>query len=210
MIAIIAASSIAWDIQSPYAAETKIKYKVEVKAHADGEEHTANFTLFVQSHKKTGESIPVNVGWSELMVDGNEIPLPTEWKGTIDAAGNLLTVEDGDEYRRMLNPFLFAFPNKSVAEKDKWESTWLKADHPAAPKFSAEAVGVEKVGEADALKIMAKFVEKGDKPMSSEGTWWVGAKGIPVKFTLKVHNWIVPMADANEAIEADVTGTLIP
>ena len=189
-----------WTLAPP-APESKSVWKVEVQVEAQSEQHAANFNLIVQR----GKTENVTYKWGDLEVDSQSVPFDEEWTGKWDAAGALTLADNGDETRRMLLPFQFAYSEKPVDVGSKWTFEY-EPKGGAKVQIASEAIAIEKVKDVDTLKIKTVTKElKGEQPMSSKGTWWVDRSGKIVKFELNVTNWIVVMADA-APIECTIKG----
>lgn len=209
MLALLVTGSLAWDLQSPFNKAIVQRFAISVKADVEGTTHEAEFTMRIESLKGTGEKVPVRISWVDLKVDGNETGQDSEWSGEMDQFGQLTNLESGDDaLRRMLTPLLFSFPNKSVNEKDKFESKWLKPDQMFAPTFSAEILGSEGGNDPKLCKIASKLVEKGDDGIRADGTWWFKDTAKIAKFEIDLKNWVVPMAGP-ELVSAKITGKAI-
>lgn len=206
MLAILCAAAVAWDLKSPLGAPAVRTYEMTVDVVDQGENHQAKFEYVLESFKtETGKPAQVKFSWNNIHVDGEDIGQSGSWKGSCTEAGLLEKVEEGDEFQRMLLPFVLPYPNKGVEKGDKWEAKMgTGADEIA---YAATFVEVEKIGDVETAKVSAKMTPKNSDAVRSDGTFWIAADGRVLKFEVKAANWIVPMAGGNP-MEAKLTGML--
>ena len=207
-LALFAPQGEKWEIKPTLTREAKTIYSVIADVTIDGGPHTAKFTMTsTVGDKDSDGNYGLKIAWDKITVDDGEQPdLPT-WElkmdksGTIQATAGNLT----DDYRRMLAPLAFSYPDKAVAVGDKWEAKSGKAEQMT---FSYEAKSVEKVKDVDALKISCKFKE-GDKGSRGEQTWWVAKDGKILKFDVNMKDWMMAFSDNGPMnLDASFKGSL--
>jgi len=129
---------------------------------------------------------------SELTIKfgDQEIPQPASppTKITYKPNGSVAKVEGGDAMMQQMNASQMVYPEKPVKVGDKWSDT---VKHPAGElKIDYEFVGVEKVGEVEALKIKttARTVNgKEGESYSADGFTWIDPKtGMAVKMETRI------------------------
>jgi len=129
---------------------------------------------------------------SELTIKfgDQEIPQPASppTKITYKPNGSVAKVEGGDAMMQQMNPAQMTFPEKPVKVGDKWSETVKNAV--GELKIDYEFVGVEKVGEVEALKIKttARTVNgKEGESYSADGFTWIDPKtGMAVKMETRI------------------------
>jgi hypothetical protein len=119
-----------------------------------------------------------------VLPDGNEMDLPagtptiTTYKGSGEVVDIKGENQDATAYR-MTTLGMLVDPGKQVNIGDKW-SHEVKADTKTgtvAAKAEFQAIGEEKVGAFDTIKIKATVKEtEGAEPASSESTIWIDKK----------------------------------
>lgn len=170
-----------------------------VDAQSDDQAHhaTFQFTRTTKSSDKTKTVVTFN--WEKLAVDNQEGQDLPGWDAVMGARGEILKMdtEADDNYRRMLSPMVFVYPEKAVAIGDKWSSEVKPSGNGAKLTYSYEAKSKEKVDGENTLVIAATFKESGENPVSGNGTWWLSKVGKVVKFEMKLTNWVVPMAGSD-------------
>jgi hypothetical protein len=149
----------------------------------------------------------VTYAWDKLAVDdheGDELP---GWDCTVGLQGQILKLdgEGDDNFRRMLSPMIFVYPEKPVVIGDKWTVDVKPGDKLPKFTYTYEAKSKEDVDGVNALVVTVKFKEDGDKPINGDGLWWVSKVGKVVKFSLKLSNWVVPMA-GSEVTDVTIRG----
>ncbi len=197
------ACAMAWDLNSPIKAETKLVYAVSVTVTGGGEEHRATFDFVVNALKAEAGKFPLSVTMNALTVDDNEMGEATTWNGTYSENGFLTKLEaESPDFRRMFAPFFFPFPNKSIEDNATWKFESKEKDQiPLSIDLTAKG------SEADLLKVVTKYAEGEGGVTKADGTWWIGKDNKVQKFELTLHGWIVPMA-GGEPVEATVKGVL--
>jgi len=145
---------------------------------------------------------------SELTIKfgDQEIPQPASppTKITYKPNGSVAKVEGGDAMMQQMNASQMVYPEKPVKVGDKWSDT---VKHPAGElKIDYEFVGVEKVGEVEALKIKttARTVNgKEGESYSADGFTWIDPKtGMAVKMETRIKGMQV------EGAPMPIDGTL--
>jgi len=110
-------------------------------------------------------------------------PAPPATKMTLKPNGSVAKVDGGDAMMQQMNPAQITFPEKPVKVGDKWSETVKTPDGELAIEY--ELVGVEKVGDTEAVKIKvtARAVNaKEGEGYSADGFTWVDPKtGMAVK-----------------------------
>lgn len=198
-----------WDLKG-LAPNTSSTWDVQVKVTDQGEEHEATFKLIMDLKEVEKEKpFPATYSWKSLVVDGGQEMGDTSWNIRLSPRGLITEGADGDDaIRRMLSPLVFVFPDKPVGVGDTWTETVKagteKDDQSLTVEFKAEAI--EKVKDADTMKISEKLTEKGSEAMTAEGTWWVDKDGKVVKFETKTKKWYVPLA--SQSFDATIKGEL--
>jgi len=153
-------------------------------------------------------NIQMESGSSELVVKfgDQEMPQPASpaTKITFKPNGSVAKVEGGDAMMQQMNASQMVYPEKPVKVGDKWSDT---VKHPAGElKIDYEFVGVEKVGEVEALKIKttARTVNgKEGESYSADGFNWIDPKtGMLVKMEARIKGMQV------EGAPMPIDGTL--
>lgn len=197
-----------WELKPNLEPKAKASWAVKVAAQAPDGDHEAEFTLVREYGAKDGETQKATMGWSGLIVDGNELGQELTWDVSVNARAAVVgtIAEEGDDIRRMLSAMTFTYPDKPVGEGDKWslEIRPYTGKDDFMLTYAYEVKGVESVDSVDALKITLKLTEKDQYGMTGEGTWWVGKDGSVLKFEMKMKNWVVPMA--GEPFDATIIG----
>ena len=176
-----------------------------VDATSDGQAHHATFQLTRLNKSKTAEKSVVTYNWDKLSIDdqeGQELP---GWDAVTGPHGEILKMDGDadDNYRRMLSPLVFVYPDKTVSIGDKWTSEVKPIYKAGKITYVYEAKSKEMVDGNSALLIRVKLTEEGANPILGDGTWWLSKVGKVVKFEMKLSNWVVPMAGS------DVTDVMI-
>jgi hypothetical protein len=202
----------AWLLKAPLAKDAKSSWSIVVNADVGGQDHEARFSLEQTVSASDEKEAKAILAWKDLTVDGNAMEELLEFKSVLGKRGEIKSVDSefGDDARRMLNVFLFLYPDKPVAVGEKWdfESPAEKAD---IKKFKVkfEASAIEKIKDIEALKILCTFDESGAEAMHSDSIFWLSREGKTLKFEAKVKNWVVPMAGTGGPVNATIKGELI-
>ncbi len=146
----------------------------------------------VQMESQSGEMM-IKFGDQEMPQ-----PAPPATKMTFKPNGAVAKVEGGDDMMQQMNASQMVFPDKPIKVGDKWSET---VKNPAGElKIEYELVGVEKVGEMEALKIKvtARTVNgKEGESYSADGFNWVDPKtGMMVKMEARIKGLMVEGAPA--------------
>ncbi|MDM7460497.1 MAG: DUF6263 family protein [bacterium] len=152
----------------------------------------------VQMESQSGEMM-IKFGDQEMPQ-----PAPPATKMTFKPNGAVAKAEGGDGMMPQMNASQMVFPDKPIKVGDKWSET---VKNPAGElKIEYELVGVEKVGEVEALKIKvtARTVNgKEGESYSADGFNWVDPKtGMMVKMETRIKGLMV------EGAPAPIDGTL--
>lgn len=199
----------SWILASPFSSPLELKYDVKVEAHVGGETHNAELVYTVKSLKSSeAKPQPFEFSWLDINVDGQVVSDGVTVRGDVGPSGwieKMLGPSDteDDDFRRMILPFHFVYPNAEVAPEKPWNGKWTSA---SKLETTFEIIAAEGV-ESDTSKFTTKLREAGPDGMKSDGTWWIRKDGKVAKFELKVTNWIVPMAGP-EPVEATIQGSL--
>jgi hypothetical protein len=206
IVGLLAPQADKWEIKAPYTKDTKLQYALNVDVDMNGETHGARFTMSQSFGDKASDLTDARIQWFGIDVDDNPQDDLPAWEIKLNAQGAVMSLGSSleDDYRRMLTPFLFVFPDKAVSVGDKWE---LKAGPKDALSLTFESKGVEKVMDFDAMKIEEKFKESAGS-MVGTGTWWISKTGKPLKFEMKVTDWVAPFTGNTAPISATIKGTL--
>ncbi len=199
-----------WDLKSSLTLKTKLTWAVKIDASAQGMDHHAAFNLNEILKSDDAKKRVETFSWDHLVVDdqdGQEVP---PWDAIMGMRGEIVKMDGdvNDDYRRMLSPFLFVYPEKPVAISDKWTFT-AKPDS-TGPKitYSYEAKKTELVKEIQTIVLAVKYGEEGKDGSTGEGMWWVSRAGRIIKFEIKIKNWTVPIA-GGESPDATIKGQTI-
>ncbi|MFN8139071.1 MAG: hypothetical protein U0R49_04665 [Fimbriimonadales bacterium] len=201
-----------WEIKAPYEKDKPAKMKVLIQLNADGQDLTVELVSMVKLTEKGDKLWKGEIGWDDIMMNGQPIGQAITAPCEIDARGKLLKTESefGDDFRRQVMPLFFIYPEKSVGVGDKWSVESEKKPDGAAYKLKQdfEVVASEKVGDEETLKISAKFVEPGDGMITANGFFWINKLGQPLKVEMAVKNWPVPQ-QGSSIPEAKITGKFV-
>lgn len=201
-----AISTEPWTLPSPNTKGAKLAWKVVAKVDVDGQSAEASYLHMITVNSVEEKLIKATLSWDELEVNGQQMGNVGEWPAVLNLDGSIQKmVSEDDAYRRMLTVFMPSFPtDKPIDVGSKWESN-VQLDEKNARKLSQkyEVVGFENAGSVPTIRIKGGLKESGEGDMVSEGTWWIGKNGIVQKFTIKVTNWIVPLAG-----DTPITGVL--
>src|SRR5471030_2817976 len=106
-----------WTLKPTIDTGTKLSWEIGVDASAGGEQRHATFTMIRSIKSKADAKIVATFNWDKLKVDeqeGQEVP---PWDVLLGAKGEILKTEGDleDDYRRMLSPLVFVYPDKPIA-----------------------------------------------------------------------------------------------
>ncbi|MCH8273556.1 MAG: hypothetical protein IH851_02055 [Armatimonadetes bacterium] len=217
MTALIAAACVVllapaqkWDLKVPYEEDTVSKMAIVMEMDMDGETAAVDLIAELAIKKTTDKGFDAVITWRDIYVDDEPMG-EISFDVTLNKRGMPVSTDSdfGDDIRRMALPLLFVFPESPVGAGDTWSFSHEKGEGGSTVKVTMEfkVKGVEKVGEADALKVEVKITESGEFGMSAEGISWVGKDGRVLKFETNVKNWPVPMAGSSADVR--ITGRLI-
>lgn len=202
-----------WDIKAALAPKASVAYDVTTDVMMMGEPHTATFKLAIEL-KDTPANKPLvaMISMKDLTTDGGQTMPDNSWNATLDPSGGILdsdAQEGPDAIRQFLTPWVFIYPDKAVGVGDTWTDTIKLGDAKTdrTITFNMKADSMEKVGDADALKVIENLTQNGDQGLKSTGTWWVDKTGKVLKFDIKTSNWVVPMV-GDQPMDAGFKGTL--
>lgn len=188
-----------WEIKPQFTPKTESTLKVSIDIEGMGSH--AEFTAFRTISSSDDKGAKGKLGWKNITLDGQPVGEDEEFTAVFGLRGNVVSVEHqfGDEMRRMTAPLVFIYPDKPIGVGDKWEFTFKPSGDNADKllTWSYEAKAVEKVKDQDAMKITAKFDEKGSEGMHGSGDYWLAKDGKILKIDLNVKSWPVPMAGQN-------------
>jgi hypothetical protein len=170
-----------------------------VDAQAGGQGHHAVFQLTRVAKSKTAEKTVVTYNWEKLSVDDQEGESLPGWDLVVGPQGQLLKGDGSteDDYRRMLSPLVFVYPEKPVVIGDKWNVEVKPEGAAKKLSYSYEAKSKETVEGVNTLIVAMTLKEDGDNAISGTGNYWISKVGKLVKFEVKLTNWVVPMAGAD-------------
>ena len=202
-----------WDLKAALAPKATTTWDLVSSVNQAGEDHTATMKLII-SLKDAEKDKPqkATYSWKELLLDGGQNIPDNDWDVTIDGQGGITDSEASDGVEAMqtlLMPMTFIYPDKPVGVGDSWTLT-VKAGSDKSDRsytIEAKADSMDKVGDADAMKVTEKIDQKGDDKLTADGTWWVDKTGKVLKFEVKASGWKVPMAGPN-AMDVTFKGTL--
>jgi hypothetical protein len=174
------------------------KYRMSMEIDLGGQSVLATTTITnkvlkveesgnVQMESALGEMI-IKFGDQEIPQ-----PAPPATRITYKPNGSVAKVDGGDAMMQQMNAAQMVYPEKPIKVGDKWSET---VKHPAGElKIDYEFVGVEKVGEVEALKIKttARTVNaKEGESYSADGFNWIDPKtGMLIKSELQLKGWQV-------------------
>jgi hypothetical protein len=152
----------------------------------------------VQMESASGEMI-IKFGDQEMPQ-----PAPPATKMTFKPNGSVAKVDGGDAMMQQMNAAQMVYPEKPIKVGDKWSETVKNPN--GELKIEYELVGVEKVGDTEAVKIKvtARSVNaKEGEGYSADGFTWVDPKtGMAVKMETRIKGMQV------EGAPMPIDGTL--
>ena len=199
----IGASADKWDIKPNLAKDNALTFKISIDALVNGsEEHHAVFNSKSTVQDKIEDNFKTKLEWTDFEIDGGDSREAPAMTYKVNSRGVVVGVVDmEDPFRRMLTPLYFAYPESAVGEGDKWE---VKTGPDGNYKLAFEVKGTETIAGDETLKIVETIKESDGT--YGDGTWWVNKAGVPVKFELKLKQWVVPFAGP-ELVDATIKGT---
>ena len=203
-----------WDIKAGFAPKLSTTWNVTSNVTMGADQHTATMKLEVAT-KDQDASKPLagTVSWKDLTIESGQALDDSDWDVTFDPHGLVMdsSASDGaDVIRKLLTPFLFAYPDAAVGVGDTWTAT-VKGGSDKDDRSITEDMKVDsmdKVGDVDVLKITETLSQKGTDGLKGSGTWWVDKTGKVLKFKVHAANWEVPMVPG-QLIDADISGDIV-
>lgn len=209
--ALIAATAIAdpWTLNAPFKGDWKTEYATTVNIREQQEEISVEMNIKWQTDKKDQNAQSVIVSWSGITVNGNPMDQDSSWTASISPTGSIKKIVGAeDDYRRMLMPFAFIYPEKPVNVGDSWTSAGsVEGISETDWTFEAKVEKNEMTQGRDTLRVATKLKEKSAGALEVNGNWWIAKDGTVVKFNLDLKNWLVPLADG-QTFSAIVSGKL--
>lgn len=188
-----------WDIKSGLAPKSNASQDLNISVNAGAQSHTATMKFKTAIKDQDGtKPLQATISWNDVQLDDGQAIPDASWDVTLDPHGLVLdsTADDGaDVVRKMLTPFMFAYPDAAVGVGDTWSVT-VKGGSDKDDQSITEDMKVDsmdKVGDADVIKVVEKLSQKGDDALSGTGTWWVNKTGKILKFHMEAANWEVPL-----------------
>ena len=131
-------------------------------------------------------------------------PAPPATKMTFKPNGTVAKVDGGDAMMQQMNAAQMVYPEKPVKVGDKWSETVKNPN--GELKIEYELVGVERVGDTEAVKIKVttrSVNAKEGEGYSADGFNWIGPKtGMLVKMEARIKGMQV------EGAPMPIDGTL--
>jgi hypothetical protein len=131
-------------------------------------------------------------------------PAPPATKMTFKPNGTVAKVDGGDAMMQQMNAAQMVYPEKPVKVGDKWSETVKNPN--GELKIDYELVGVEKVGDTEAVKIKVTARSANGKEgenYSADGFTWVDPKtGMAIKMETRIKGMQV------EGAPMPIDGTL--
>jgi hypothetical protein len=131
-------------------------------------------------------------------------PAPPATKMTFKPNGSVAKVDGGDAMMQQMNAAQMVYPEKPIKVGDKWSETVKNPN--GELKIEYELVGVEKVGDTEAVKIKVTTRSANAKEgegYSADGFTWVDPKtGMAVKMETRIKGMQV------EGAPMPIDGTL--
>ena len=152
----------------------------------------------VQMESASGEMV-IKFGDQEMPQ-----PAPPATKMTFKPNGSVAKVDGGDAMMQQMNAAQMVYPEKPVRVGDKWSETVKNPN--GELKIDYELVGVEKVGDTEAVKIKVTARSANGKEgenYSADGFTWVDPKtGMAIKMETRIKGMQV------EGAPMPIDGTL--
>ncbi len=126
-----------WDFKPSFDTKApKQVWGVIVDAEQGGQKHHATFNLTRSIKSSDNTKTVATYNWEKLAVDDQDGQDLEGWDVMVGTHNEVLKMTgDGDDnFRRMLTPLVFVYPEKPVSIGDKWTSD-VKPNG-TAPKFS--------------------------------------------------------------------------
>jgi len=202
-----------WDIKAGLAPKSSTTWNVTTNVVMGGDQHTATMKFLVATNDKDADKpLKGTVSWKDLTIESGQSMGDSDWDVTYDPHGLVAdtTASDGaDTVQKLLTPFMFAYPDAAVGVGDTWSAT-IKGGTDKDDRSITEDMKVDsmdKVGDADVLKVTETLSQKGADGLKGTGTWWVDKTGKILKFQVHTTNWEVPMVPG-QMLDADITAEI--
>jgi hypothetical protein len=200
-----------WDIKAGLAPKTTASYDLAINVSAGGQDHSAAGKLVI-TIKDTPQGKPPSAVYDmkDVTTDGGNAVPDQSWNLTLDNAGGIVNSDSEaglDPVRTFLMPWTFIYPDKAVGVGDTWTDTIKVGEGKTDQSYvvNMKADSMDKVGDADALKVTEDLTQAGDNGMKSTGTWWLDKSGKILKFEVKTSNWVVYLM-GDQPMDATFTG----
>ncbi|MGQ9900764.1 MAG: hypothetical protein ACUVR1_00955 [Fimbriimonadales bacterium] len=209
LLSLSAATSQEYTLKLNLKEGDTFKYRMSMEIDFGGQSVLATSTITnkvlkieengnIQMESASGEMI-IKFGDQEMPQ-----PAPPATKMTFKPNGSVASVEGGDGLMQQMNASQLVFPDKPIKVGDKWSETVKNSN--GELKIEYEFVGVEKVNDAEALKIKttARVVNgKEGEGFSADGFVWVDPQtGMAVKMETRIKGMQV------EGAPMPIDGTL--
>ncbi|MGQ9657510.1 MAG: hypothetical protein ACUVV1_06360 [Fimbriimonadales bacterium] len=209
LLSLSAATSQEYTLKLNLKEGDTFKYRMSMDIDFGGQSVLATSTITnkvlkieengnIQMESASGEMI-IKFGDQEMPQ-----PAPPATKMTFKPNGSVASVEGGDGLMQQMNASQLVFPDKPIKVGDKWSETVKNSN--GELKIEYEFVGVEKVNDAEALKIKttARVVNgKEGEGFSADGFVWVDPQtGMAVKMETRIKGMQV------EGAPMPIDGTL--
>ena len=169
------------------------KYRMSMEIDFGGQSVLATTTITNKVLKvEENGNIQMESASSEMIVKFGDQempqPAPPATKITFKPNGSVAKVDGGDGMMQQMNASQLVFPDKPIKVGDKWSETVKNPN--GEIKIENEFVGVEKVNDAEALKIKTtgRLVNaKEGEGFSADGFVWVDPQtGMVVKTEVRI------------------------
>jgi hypothetical protein len=169
------------------------KYRMSMEIDFGGQNLLATTTITNKVLKvEENGNIQMELASGEMVIKFGDQempqPAPPATKMTFKPNGAVAKVDGGDAMMQQMNAAQMVYPEKPVKVGDKWSETVKNPN--GELKIDYELVGVEKVGEVEALKIKttARTVNgKEGESYSADGFTWIDPKtGMAVKMETRI------------------------
>lgn len=209
LLSLSAATSQEYTLKLNLKEGDTFKYRMSMEIDFGGQNLLATSTITnkvlkveengnIQMESASGEMI-IKFGDQEMPQ-----PAPPATKMTFKPNGSVASVEGGDGLMQQMNASQMVFPDKPIKVGDKWSETVKNSN--GEIKIEYELVSVEKVNDAEALKIKttARVVNaKEGEGFSADGFVWVDPQtGMAVKMETRIKGMQV------EGAPMPIDGTL--
>jgi len=171
------------------------KYRMSMEIDFGGQSVLATVTITLKVLKvEENGNIQMESASGEMVIKFGDQempqPAPPVTKMTFKPNGSVAKVEGGDAMMQQMNPAQMTFPEKPVKVGDKWSDTVKNPN--GELKIEYELVGVEKVGDTEAVKIKVTT-------RSANAKEWEG-------YSADGFNWIDPKTGMLLKMEARIKG----